>query len=310
MSGRLAGPNRPRQSAALGRGRRALVAVVACIVGVATGIALPGGAPVGAAPTDGPGGPVLVVTSATNPFSGYLAEVLRNEGLNAFDVADVASLTPELLDAHEVVVLGEVAVGPAEVAALSSWVSAGGDLIAMRPDPDLAGLVGLTDTGTDLSDAYLAIDTTAGTPGAGLVAETIQFHGTADRYELQPGTEAVASLASTADAVTAHPAVTLRSRGERGGPGGRLHLRPRPLRGPDPSGQPGLGGPGARRPAAADHPLRRPLLPRLGRSRQGPDPPGRRAAAAPGQHYRARQQRRAAAPPLLVLAAGRAAPPW
>ena len=36
---------------------------------------------------------------------------------------------------------------------LSDWVDRGGNLIAMRPDPDLAGLLGLTDSGTDLSDA-------------------------------------------------------------------------------------------------------------------------------------------------------------
>ena len=63
-----------------------------------------------------------------------------------------------------------------------TWVDAGGNLIAMRPDPDLAGLLGLTDAGTDLSDAYLQIDTAAASPGAGLVGQTIQFHGTADRY--------------------------------------------------------------------------------------------------------------------------------
>ena len=66
----------------------------------------------------------------------------------------------------------------------------------MRPDPDLAGLLGLTDAGTDLSDAYLQIDTGAGKPGAGLVGQTIQFHGTADRYTLDAGTEALATLYS------------------------------------------------------------------------------------------------------------------
>ena len=39
---------------------------------------------------------------------------------------------------------------------LAAWVDDGGNLIAMRPDPDLAGLVGLTDTGTDLAEGYLA----------------------------------------------------------------------------------------------------------------------------------------------------------
>ena len=54
--------------------------------------------------------------------------------------------------------------------------------------------MGVTDTGTDLSDKYLEIDTAAGTPGDGLVGQTIQFHGTADRYNLGAGTEALATL--------------------------------------------------------------------------------------------------------------------
>ena len=39
-------------------------------------------------PTDGPGGPILLVTSTANPFSGYYAEILRAEGLNEFAVQD------------------------------------------------------------------------------------------------------------------------------------------------------------------------------------------------------------------------------
>ncbi|HEY3110686.1 MAG TPA: hypothetical protein VGL23_18150, partial [Chloroflexota bacterium] len=39
--------------------------------------------------------PVLLVTSSTapNPFGGYLGEILRAEGLNSFQVADLADLT-------------------------------------------------------------------------------------------------------------------------------------------------------------------------------------------------------------------------
>ena len=37
-----------------------------------------------------PGGPILVVTSSSAPFSAYYAEILRNEGLNEFAAADVS----------------------------------------------------------------------------------------------------------------------------------------------------------------------------------------------------------------------------
>ena len=151
------------------------------------------------------------------PVQQYYVEILRNEGLNAFDAVDIATVTPATLAAHDVVVLGEVPINASQAAMLAAWVADGGNLIAMRPDPDLAALVGVTDTGTDLSDEYLQIDTAAGTPGAGLVGQTIQFHGTADRYDLDAGTDALATLWSTASTATTNPAVTLRSVGSNGG---------------------------------------------------------------------------------------------
>ena len=39
-------------------------------------------------PDQGPGGPIGVVTSSTNPSSTYLAEILRAEGLNEFATLD------------------------------------------------------------------------------------------------------------------------------------------------------------------------------------------------------------------------------
>ena len=42
---------------------------------------------------------------------------------------------------------------------LTDWVTGGGNLIAMHPDKQLAGLLGLTDAGSTLTNAYLLIDT-------------------------------------------------------------------------------------------------------------------------------------------------------
>jgi hypothetical protein len=199
------------------------------LVGAASGIADPAGNALAAdvswsfttadppppPPDEGFGGPILVVASAANPFGRYLAEILRTEGLNFFTVTDLSQLDAPLLAAHEVVILGEMALGAAQVSLLSDFVDAGGQLIAMRPDPDLAPLLGLSGPSGTLADAYLAIDT--GQPaGAGLVAESIQFHGTADRWTLA-GATALATLYGDADTPTAHPAVTLRSVGGNGG---------------------------------------------------------------------------------------------
>ena len=65
------------------------------------------------------------------------------------------------------------------------------------------------------SNGYLKVNTASG-PGAGIVNQTIQFHGTADRYTLG-GAEAIATLFSDANTATANPAVTLRSVGSNGG---------------------------------------------------------------------------------------------
>ncbi len=166
-------------------------------------------------PDEGPGGPILVVASAANPFGRYLAEILRTEGLNAFTVTDASLVDAGLLATHEVVILGELALDAAQLAMLEGWVDAGGQLIAMRPDPQLAGLLGLAGPSGTLSDAYLAIDT-AQAPGSGLVGETLQFHGSADLWSLA-GATALATLYSDAATATAHPAVTWRAVGANGG---------------------------------------------------------------------------------------------
>ena len=61
-------------------------------------------------PDEGPGGPILVVSSAANPFSRYYVEILRNEGLNAFNAVDISTVDATLLADYDVVILGEVAV--------------------------------------------------------------------------------------------------------------------------------------------------------------------------------------------------------
>ena len=57
---------------------------------------------------------------------------------------------------------------------------------------------------------------TATPPGQGITGQTIQFHGSADRYTLS-GATAVATLFSNATTATANPAVTLRNVGASGG---------------------------------------------------------------------------------------------
>ncbi len=162
----------------------------------------------------GPGGPILIVSTTADPFSQYYAEILRTEGLNEFAVADISTLTSAMLNAYEVVVLSAVTLTPAQVSLITNWVTAGGNLIAMRPDKQLAGLLGLTATPSTLANGYLSV-ADAG-PGTGIVHQTIQFHGSADLYTLNSATS-IATLYTNAITPTSSPAVSMRSVGVHGG---------------------------------------------------------------------------------------------
>ena len=244
-----------------------------------------------------------------NPFGSYVGEILRNEGLNAFTTIDVAFLSPALLSAVRRRRARRHAADAAQVTTLTGWVNGGGNLIAMRPDKQLAGLLGLTDAGTTLANAYLQVDTAAA-PGAGIVGSTIQFHGTADRYTLN-GATAVATLYSNATTATTNPAVTLRSVGSSGGQAAAftydlarsvVYTR---------QGNPAWAG--QERDGVGRHPPGRPVLrrqgrrraARLGRHEQDRDPAGRRAAAAAREPDHADGARQDAAAALLVPAARR-----
>ncbi|MEQ1832053.1 MAG: N,N-dimethylformamidase beta subunit family domain-containing protein, partial [Candidatus Eisenbacteria bacterium] len=173
------------------------------------------GAPPPPPPSEGPGGPILVISSAANPFSRYPVEILRTEGLNAFTAMDLSLVTPALLTSYDVVVLGECALSSGDVTMLSDWTAAGGTLIAFRPDAQLAPLLGLTPAGGTLANGYLLVNT-ATAPGTGIVSQTMQFHGSADLYTLS-GASAVATLYSDASTPTSNPAVTMHSVGSNGG---------------------------------------------------------------------------------------------
>jgi hypothetical protein len=162
-------------------------------------------------PGAGPGGPVLVVAGSGNPFGRYYAEILRAEGLNEFAVVDKSALSAALLSSYQVVLLADSQVSAAQASALSGWVGAGGNLIAMRPGAQLAGLLGLGGDGGDLANGYVGVH-----PAMGVTSARMQYHGTADRWSVN-GAVPVATLYAGAATAAAGPAVTLRAVGARGG---------------------------------------------------------------------------------------------
>ena len=81
---------RPSPTASARRATKRLLACTAAALALAAVAA--GEAP--AAIPAAPGGPILVVTSNGDSFGSYLPEILRGEGLNEFDVADIGSVDP------------------------------------------------------------------------------------------------------------------------------------------------------------------------------------------------------------------------
>ncbi|WPB73828.1 DUF4082 domain-containing protein [Archangium violaceum] len=170
-------------------------------------------------PTGGPrpgvigSGPVLVVTDPVNHFTDYIQEMLKAEGFASFASTDAGNIGVSVsLNDYRVVVLGEQTLTAAQVTLLTNWVSAGGSLIALRPAANLDSLFGLNPSVGTLSNGYLQLDTTQA-PGAGITADTLQYHGAADLHTLAAGTVAVATLYSNATTATPYAAVSLRIAG-------------------------------------------------------------------------------------------------
>ena len=209
-------------------------------------------------PTEGPGGPVLVVTSSANPFSTYLAEILRTEGLNAFTTADLTTVNAGTLTSYDVVTPRR-------------------DAADRRPGHDVLGL-GHGRRQPD-RDAARQEAGAAARPhrrrhhaGRGLPAR--QHRRRAGRGHRQPDDPVPRHRGSLhaerrhvrGDAVFERDDRHHESRGHDAHGGqrqcGRLHLRPRAFGGAHPPGQPGVVGPGTRRTDA--DPQRRSLLRRQG----------------------------------------------
>jgi Bacterial Ig-like domain len=167
-------------------------------------------------PAIGPGGPILLITSAANGFSQYYAEILRNEGFNEFTVADVSQIDSATLQRYDLVLAGEVPLTERQARVLSEWVRAGGNLIAMHPNSRVARIFGQSPASaalekTPLHDAYLAIQSKT-SAGRGLTAKPIQFHGSADRYLMCGGTT-LAIFYQNAKMATPFPAVCMQKFG-------------------------------------------------------------------------------------------------
>jgi hypothetical protein len=166
-------------------------------------------------PSQGPGGPILVVSTSANPFSQYTAEILRAQGFNAFAAIDVSTMTASLLNNYDVVILGEMTLTPGQVTDLTNWTNAGGTLIALKPGSELNTLMGISTVTGEVAEGYLLVNKNT-EAGKGIVNQTIQFHGSAKQYTLN-GATSVATLYSNANTATNYACITQRQVGSNGG---------------------------------------------------------------------------------------------
>lgn len=152
---------------------------------------------------------VVVNGSSGNPFGPYLAEILRAEGITAFGVASLDSIDAATLDAASLVLLAETPLTAPQAALFTGFVNGGGRLVAMRPDPQLHGVLGIAAAAGTTSNGYTLIDQSG--PGAGLPNLTLPFKGPAQHF-VSAGATTVASLYTTRTTASAFPAVVRHNR--------------------------------------------------------------------------------------------------
>lgn len=150
--------------------------------------------------------PILVLATSDN-FGTYAEEMLKTEGFNEYmlDSLTDSSITDEYLRQFDMIILGEASINASHKTMLSDYVRQGGNLIAFRPDKKLNEIFGITDAGGTYHEGYMAIDTTT-EQGKGLASKIMQFHGEADKYEVN-GAETVATLYADKFSEKGFPAV-------------------------------------------------------------------------------------------------------
>jgi hypothetical protein len=158
------------------------------------------------------GTPILVL-GAPGHFDSYTGEILKTEGFNEFTIGLLTSeLSLKYLKAFDIVILCEVEITNQQKNIFISYVRDGGNLVAFRPDKKLAIIFGVRDKADSTKEKYFSIDTSSEI-GKGLIKEILQFHGTADLYQMDGGKN-IASLFTNTNASTDNPAVVMNNYGE------------------------------------------------------------------------------------------------
>ncbi len=165
-----------------------------------------------------PSQPVLVLYDSSMPsnhYDHYLAEILKTEGLMAFQKADLSDYRKGFfpLNGFDLVILLETTgLNVREVMDLKMFVRRGGSLIGVNPDKRLAKVFGVKPLNSSQNGGYIKVNGSTEI-GHGVEETPIQFHSEAELYELE-GAEAAAWLYSDRNNATNFPAITQYSYGK------------------------------------------------------------------------------------------------
>lgn len=157
--------------------------------------------------------PILVLGTKAD-FSLYTCEILKAEGFNEFEICLLTEREMPLIELqkYNIVILGASSVNTELVNCLKKYVEKGGNLIAFRPEQELEEVFGISRVKGTLSNAYIKIDSSL-YRGEHYAKEALQFHGTADLYNLNTAEE-IAALYLDKVSPCAYPAAAYHRYGE------------------------------------------------------------------------------------------------
>ena len=283
------------------------IALLAVCAAASFGVA---GASAQLTPSQGPGGPVLVVTDPGDAFGTYYAEILRAEGLNEFAVTDIGSRnappSPELRGRRPRRSRGHRRAGD-DARRLGQRPAATSSPCA--PSASSPACWASAPTPATSRTGYFKVATG---PAAGRRHRRRRRCSSTARptVHARGADDASPRSTRTRPPPTSNPAVTLRSVGSDGGQAAAftydlarsvVYTRQGNPAWADRARRPDRADP--RRTTSSSRSRRRPA--RLGRLQQGRDPAGRRAAAAARQPDHADEPRPEAAAAVLVPPARR-----
>ena len=99
--------------------------------------------------------PILLLCNANTPWGEYLGEILCTEGMPWFERVESWADVGARVGAESVLLIPH---GDADAATVHAWVEAGGGVVAMRPDAELAALAGLEPLGRHASELPLLLE--------------------------------------------------------------------------------------------------------------------------------------------------------